>query len=76
VPQGKISSPYEPSLALGAEVSSRRRHSAEKRESVGDIGLLFADRGIIYRSHNSVTAKGRWGEEYVVEWDGRKVTLD
>lgn len=65
-------------LALEAidDVCRLRSEAKRKRESIGPLEQVFRARGFDYRPRESMTAKGKWSEDYRATWKGRSVTVE
>jgi len=66
---------YQAFLAM-QEVCFGWRESLRTGKSVGSFEQAFEKKGFEYKPRESVTSKGKWGEEYEALYDGRKVSIE
>jgi len=66
---------YQAFLAMH-EVCLGWRDSLRTGRSVGSFEQTFARKGFEYTSRESMTSRGKWGEEYEATYDGRKVSIE
>lgn len=57
------------------EVASIWANSVESGRSAGSLKQLFKQRGFDYASAISQTSKGKWGDEYAVEYNGQRLDI-
>jgi len=50
--------------------------TVENTKSVQSWQDFFAERGLIYKPQESDTTKGKWGSEYEVVFEGKKVSIE
>ncbi len=58
------------------EVCQRRRDSSSKKTSMGSLELAFRARNAIYAAKESMTAKGKWREQYEALYRGKKISIE
>jgi hypothetical protein len=58
------------------EVCLGWRESIRTGKSMGSFDQAFERKGFEYKPRESVTSKGKWGEEYEATYDGRKVSIE
>jgi len=58
------------------EVCLGWRRSRQTKSVEGPWEQQFSKRGLIYKAKESVTSKGKWGEEYEMLYGGKKVSIE
>jgi hypothetical protein len=51
----------------------KRREALSRDEKIGRLEDLFLEKGLKYSPHISEATKGQWGDEYEVQYEGKKV---
>ncbi len=75
-------SPYgQPTKVLQAleamdEVCKAWRDCIRQRESMGPFENAFEARGFAYRAKESMTSTGKWADEYIATYDGKRVSIE
>lgn len=54
-----------------SEICEMRKVARKNETKLGSMESLFEERGIKYAPHISEKTENQWGQEYVVEYDGR-----
>jgi len=65
-------------LALLAmhEVCQSWRQSRKTRTPIGSPEQSFAKKGFVYKARESMTSKGKWGDEYEMLYEGNRVSIE
>jgi len=58
------------------EVCQAWRQSRKDKVAGGTFEQRFADKGFTYKARESMTSKGKWGEEYEATYKGRRVSIE
>ena len=58
------------------EVCLSWRTARKKRTPMGTFEAAFQGKGFEYKPHESMTAKGKWGDEYETTYRGKRVSID
>lgn len=58
------------------EVCQAWRQSRKDKVAGGTFEQRFADKGFTYKARESMTSKGKWGEEYETTYKGRRVSIE
>jgi len=75
-------SPYgQPDKVLQAleamdDVCKSWRESIQRKQSMGPLENAFASRGFTYKSKESMTSTGKWGEEYTALYEGARMSVE
>lgn len=75
-------SPYsQPDKVLQAleamdDVCRTRRDALRRKQSIGLLEEAFSSRGFVYKAKCSSTSTGKWGEEYVTNYGGSRVSIE
>lgn len=66
---------YQALLAMH-EVCIAWRQSRRTKTPMGPFDQAFAKKGFIYKPKESMTSKGKWGEEYQMVYKGQPVSIE